>query len=436
MAYRQYIGARYVPLFDGAWDATKNYEPLTVVDDGNGNSYTSKKDVPAGTPLTDRTYWKMTASFSGAIEQLRRDVNAIQDDVAQAESEISDNLNRIGVINQSINRKILVVSDSYGTILNSDNKTFTDVTRAIIQKTLPTVTMELKSRSSLSFYNRATGYNFVEMLQEYEGERGDVTDIIVVGGANDVGSDRTENGIVSGIMNFGAYARQEYPRAKISIMAAGTCFQSGFYVRDRLRMIQAYQRGANTIGARFVAGSQHILYKPDLLDSGKLHPSSDGVDVIGRFLAAYIDSGGISVSHKFDAAVEYNTATGTWFAGMNYNVENETIFLKPTGTSSSILIGNFTGGRAVSVLTHDFGGYINVGTIDNSLSNDSPERDTHITTPALITYMDGSADIGTMFIAITDSALAINAYCPRGESSGDKMVASVRALGSFIYTEF
>ena len=66
MAYRQYIGARYVPLYAGHWDSTRNYEPLTIVDDANGNSYTSKKDVPAGTALSNTDYWVQTSSFSGA----------------------------------------------------------------------------------------------------------------------------------------------------------------------------------------------------------------------------------------------------------------------------------------------------------------------------------------------------------------------------------
>lgn len=83
MAVRQYIGARYVPLYAGDWDATKNYEPLTIVTDANSNSFTSLKDVPAGTALIDRDYWIQTSSFSGAVDTLTRRVSA-------AETEIND----------------------------------------------------------------------------------------------------------------------------------------------------------------------------------------------------------------------------------------------------------------------------------------------------------------------------------------------------------
>lgn len=89
MAVRQYIGARYVPLYAGDWDSTKNYEPLTIVTDANGNSFTSLKDVPAGTALTDRNFWIQTSSFSGAVDTLQRRVSAVESDISGINVQIS-----------------------------------------------------------------------------------------------------------------------------------------------------------------------------------------------------------------------------------------------------------------------------------------------------------------------------------------------------------
>ena len=49
MATRQYIGARYVPKFatPTEWNNSLSYEGLTIVTH-LGNSFTSKKPVPAG----------------------------------------------------------------------------------------------------------------------------------------------------------------------------------------------------------------------------------------------------------------------------------------------------------------------------------------------------------------------------------------------------
>lgn len=74
MATKQYIGARYVPLFADPidWDKTKTYEPLTIVYH-QGNSYTSRQSVPAGVDITDTTYWALTGNYNAQIEQYRKE---------------------------------------------------------------------------------------------------------------------------------------------------------------------------------------------------------------------------------------------------------------------------------------------------------------------------------------------------------------------------
>lgn len=73
----QYIGARYVPKFMGTHDITQSYENMCVVDNGMGTSYISQKPVPAGTPLTDTTYWALYGASSGAIVNLQNQIDDI-----------------------------------------------------------------------------------------------------------------------------------------------------------------------------------------------------------------------------------------------------------------------------------------------------------------------------------------------------------------------
>ena len=51
MTVREYIGARYVPLFMGDWDNTVSYEPLSIVNH-QGDSYTSRQSVPVGIDIS------------------------------------------------------------------------------------------------------------------------------------------------------------------------------------------------------------------------------------------------------------------------------------------------------------------------------------------------------------------------------------------------
>lgn len=64
----EYIGARYVPQIEGEWDINKEYENFSIVIDENNNSWTSKKNVPAGIVLTDTEYWVQTGNFEGAVQ--------------------------------------------------------------------------------------------------------------------------------------------------------------------------------------------------------------------------------------------------------------------------------------------------------------------------------------------------------------------------------
>ena len=76
---RKYIGARYVPLIMGEWDSSVTYEPLSVVLH-EGNSYTSRTFVPAGTPIDNDVYWALSGTSSAGVEVERQ--QRINSDVA------------------------------------------------------------------------------------------------------------------------------------------------------------------------------------------------------------------------------------------------------------------------------------------------------------------------------------------------------------------
>ncbi len=55
-----YSCGRIIPKACGVWDADKAYERLSIVFyPVSGSSYMSRKDTPAGTPLTDTDYWAL-----------------------------------------------------------------------------------------------------------------------------------------------------------------------------------------------------------------------------------------------------------------------------------------------------------------------------------------------------------------------------------------
>lgn len=104
---REYIGSRYVPKFMGDYDPTQEYEALCVVDNGSGTSYISKVPTPAGTPLTDTTYWIIYGAASGAIINLQNQIDDMNDGTVNG--SLQNQINGINSNISSINNHIIDV---------------------------------------------------------------------------------------------------------------------------------------------------------------------------------------------------------------------------------------------------------------------------------------------------------------------------------------
>ena len=92
MTVRQYIGARYVPLFADPiqWDNTNAYEPLTVVMN-LGTSYVSRQYVPAGIAIDNEDYWIAWADYNAQIEAYRAEVQAYNGRIENLELKFDEN---------------------------------------------------------------------------------------------------------------------------------------------------------------------------------------------------------------------------------------------------------------------------------------------------------------------------------------------------------
>lgn len=90
----RYVGARYVPVFAGAWDNTQEYEALTVVT-YQGDSYTSKMYVPTGVDILNTIYWIKSGDFNQQVAALQTTVNNMAGDVADLQDDVADIPNTI-----------------------------------------------------------------------------------------------------------------------------------------------------------------------------------------------------------------------------------------------------------------------------------------------------------------------------------------------------
>lgn len=93
----KFVGKRVVPRHAGVWSNRKAYEPLEIVlEESTGDSYISRKDVPAGTALSQEDYWALCQRFSEQMQLFR---NAVDQDVAGMHTLTN---NTVRDINQSL----------------------------------------------------------------------------------------------------------------------------------------------------------------------------------------------------------------------------------------------------------------------------------------------------------------------------------------------
>lgn len=89
----QYIGRRIVPVHGGVWDNSKNYEELTIVlHEASGDSYISRRPVPAGTVIGDKNYWMLYSLYSqqiaDAVAQMEETDTALRKELSDTESRM------------------------------------------------------------------------------------------------------------------------------------------------------------------------------------------------------------------------------------------------------------------------------------------------------------------------------------------------------------
>lgn len=135
-----------VPADPIIWSADTSYEYLTLVATTDfGQAYISKRDVPAGTPLTNTTYWIPAAMYNAQLADIQKNLAKITDEIPKlyAFVTLSDYIsgtsadNKILILEASegevtiTGSNVVVVADDVIdyplSVVNSDSVTFTGI---------------------------------------------------------------------------------------------------------------------------------------------------------------------------------------------------------------------------------------------------------------------------------------------------------------------
>lgn len=305
MATRQYIGARYVPKFyensDGTaeWRPGVIYEPLTIVT-WSGNSYTSKKVVPAtiGNPSSNPGYWVATGVFNQQLADVSSRLASAESDIAELESE--PNI-RTGF------KHIILISDSYGNPAVCGGTSWEDYVKT-----------EMSDRSITKYWWGGAGFGWLTSSEYYYPSLlatmtadADADLVLLLAGGNDGnlihGGDRTRANIRAGITDGLSVIRGKFPNAQIKIGFVGR-YKDPFRVDPYAEACKEYMQ-CQRLGYEYVKNSQFVLFNRDtMIGDSDIHPTLAGSRAIADLAKLVIE--GNSYVFTYDSVTTFgNTET-------------------------------------------------------------------------------------------------------------------------------
>lgn len=228
MAVREYVGARYVPLFADPieWNDKRTYEPLTIVEH-EGNSYTSRQFVPLGIAISNEDFWALTGNYNAQVEQYRQEVLKFDGRIAKNAKDIAKNANDIAAVKNDVDNleshvgtEFIVIGDSWS---DTDPSTTTYIKWPITFQKYTRMNIHNYARNGASVVGSTPdpgqSGNFLGQVNKAIGDtsfdHSKVELIVIMGGVNDYRSGRTFSDVADAWSGHIASLTAAFPKARI-----------------------------------------------------------------------------------------------------------------------------------------------------------------------------------------------------------------------------
>lgn len=323
--------------FVGVWDITENYPKWSIVTNGD-TGYLSIDIVPAGIDINNTDYWVKIFDYS-------------------------EEFNKVETL---VNKRYIFIGDSYegtsnwGETLAADlgmNSTFSQVNVQLKKNADNTV--YIASYGGMGFTNTGSGADpdvngFLSLLQNaypYIENYDTITDIVVLGGANDAFWAMTDAYVTAHMDDFADYAEEKFTAAKLWL---------GFIARIRgtnpsnivfKDILTAYYNYSSSKRFTYMHGIESSLYIVDsLLRADNLHPDVAGGNIIAKNAAQIIKNGNcVNIWNGIDLPSTVVIDNGTSDTGINFkqvlvdgNTKHFDVDIFNWRPTNSAIAGDFT----------------------------------------------------------------------------------------------
>lgn len=316
---REYIGARYVPVFANPleWSDTREYEPLTIVT-YQGNSYTSMQYVPTGIEITNTSFWALTGNYNAQIEQYRQEVQAF-------DGRISENAADIKTLQQGKDG-IMIFGDSW-----FEAESFRgshSISYWLEQNTHETVECYAAGGATFTTHTGNSGLNgsvdaqVAKAMSETSLTNDNVKYIVFGGGVNDFRKGATSQQFYEGLTVMINTLKTKFPNAKI-VWFSNCSFPSGY------KYLQWYGSVAYNMAALMTSYSlANALTYEDVNTDDYLHPNATGYKNVAQYVYACLN--GSTPYVKFNT-IQVNLANGEQKLNLSLSTYEENGCMRVSG---------------------------------------------------------------------------------------------------------
>ena len=412
MSVREYVGARYVPKYDGEWDNTKTYEPLTIVTVENVGSYTSKKLVPAGVDITNTEYWALSGATSGQIIQLQNDVADLRTDVAELQS-----LDK---------RSILVIGNSY--VYTGGTSGLESLFAHAYQKTNGNDGFVAFTGHSHTFED-----SLDSAIVDADIPKNEITDILFVSAVGDdiayteLGASSYQSALNTTITSIMTKIGSNFPNIKkVACTLATTRNQVNFTNRtwsSSFKVHRLLRERLPIVGIEYLGWSGFVILMRGAayFESDNIHPSAGGLKMLDCWIRqSYFGHAEYRYLRSYADVPYYYTAAGTIHISVNVNPDIVELYVR---------VALYTGGDPVTIAAND----ILFSTKDLTIPAPVPTEALEVYTPVINAGNGNLLETMHLQCVEDDGCLGIKLLSAPTHTTTNSSSAAITALSNFSY---
>lgn len=368
---RQYVGARYVPVFADPleWSDQREYEPLTIVV-YQGNSYTSMQSVPVGVDINSTAYWAQTGNYNAQIEAYRQEVlaydgritanaNAIAAETQALAAETQARINGDNALALRIDSlsKQTPVQNENGRSAVFIGDSFMAPTTSYPQK-LAYFTAQLMGWTMYNYAYGGSGWvdeagaamNFYHQIQKAAQQISipvaDVDYIVIGGGFNDWNDPTplTYDQLYSAAVQTIKEARAQFPNAQI--IAIPMMFRNYGVDTHMHDLYSAIVAGIAASGVAVKVIKDAYMWQLGFKNVDGVHPTVELYKIMAQYVASKVMGGDVKTSRLYSQTLSGGGISTT----LNFIIDGGMV----TACLDKVTLPELTAGQQVTVATQVF----------------------------------------------------------------------------------